>query len=175
MRVDRPTIEPRFTPPRAERPHSASWVRSPIVIAVVICLLTGAILFLSWHDARFVLSVSPIAAPSQSDCVSILARELGGNDWDSQCRNGLTHRSWFSASVTNVGHSSGYLVCSLIALDAPGNVLYSVSPGPGPIGAIAGPLVEPGQTYAWKYYSPPFHGHVARYVGNCAATDNPAI
>jgi hypothetical protein len=176
MRVDRPpSLDAMRIDRRMPTGPRRSWLRSLIVLVVIGGLIACAVGFLAWRRARFVLAVSAITTPSSSQCVSILTREFGGNGFDALCRRELKDRAWFRASVTNVGHSGGYLVCSLKAFDAKGNVLYSGGAGPSPIGAIAGPLVDPGQTFAWTYYMPALHRQIASYAGGCSATEQPAI
>src|SRR3954471_263227 len=90
MRVDRPpSLDPTWLGSPSARKRPRSWLRSFLVLAVIVGLIASTIVFLSWRRARFVLAVSPITTPSPSECVSILRAEFGGNGFDGLCRREL--------------------------------------------------------------------------------------
>jgi hypothetical protein len=72
--------------------------------------------------------------------------------------------------VTNVGHSSGNIACSIRAFDASGRVRFYGARPPTPNGAMAA-VVHGGEVVTWYYYLPPsVTVPVDRYEGICAAT-----
>ena len=170
----------RLPPPQGYGPSDVRRLdRKPrgrplVALGVCVALVAAVVLFIRWRDARFVTVVSPIAAPSVRDCTAVLKRENGGA-WAKPCEDHLTDQAWFQVRVTNVGHSSGNIACSIRAFDASGHVLFFGARPPTPNGAMA-TVVDAGQVVTWDYYLPPsVKDSVDRYQGTCVATENPVI
>ena len=176
------TRQPRVPPPQDYLPsdYRGRALKQPLGRSLLLLALCGAViasvvLFINWRKARFDVVVSPLPSVSVRECTSILNRENGGGAWAKPCADHLAGQQWLRTRLTNVGHSSGYVACSVRAFSVAGKLLFFGGVPPTPNGAMAA-RVEAGETVTWDYSLPAsVKAPVARYEGRCVATPNLVI
>src|SRR3954463_11453685 len=117
-KVPAQTRLPSVPPPQTHGPSEVRRVdakrhgRPLLAFGLCVAVVAAVVLFTRWRDARFVTVVSPIASPSVPQCAATLHEENAGS-WAKPCADHLVERQWFHVRVTNVGHSSGNIACSM--------------------------------------------------------------